>query len=454
MVTMSDDGPSMRTRSKKRRLRSSLAPSYESPLSCLKDSLENLEELTNIVGDLLRQNEKRLTRSTSRNASSSRDSVIIINSDNEDAVKEGASHGVIESTSTDRASTQQRKPQNKILLSLKKRKRPSVILLDNDSSLAQPSSAQKFLNGENIAPSQAEDDVVELWSCIGKVMDKTNTSKSNRSKSKRHNRNVVNKRLNFVIDTKPNMKNLECLKTDAALLAKKRKISKYNSDTSVLPLSESMTQVMEHSKKGRSKRAERRNDNNANSNSACPNVQYTKGQPKTIESYTISENFKSKCSSSQYKLREIIVDGCNVAQMYTNNQQFSEDGIRLVVDYFKSRGHVVKVFLPNHFRRRQFLFLEKLYKEGTVVFTPSRFINGKRITPYDDRYILEYATKCEGIVISSDQYRDLYEEKPEWRDTILNRLLMPTFVGDYIMFPEDPLGKCGPKLETFLRHSK
>jgi len=55
-------------------------------------------------------------------------------------------------------------------------------------------------------------------------------------------------------------------------------------------------------------------------------------------------------------------------------------------------------------------------------------------------------------VISSDQYRDLYEEKPEWRDTILNRLLMPTFVGDYIMFPEDPLGKFGPNLDTFLRH--
>lgn len=68
------------------------------------------------------------------------------------------------------------------------------------------------------------------------------------------------------------------------------------------------------------------------------------------------------------------------------------------------------------------------------------------------RYILEYATKCEGIVISSDQYRDLYKENPEWHDTILNRLLTPTFVGDYIMFPVDPLGKSGPDLETFLRH--
>lgn len=68
------------------------------------------------------------------------------------------------------------------------------------------------------------------------------------------------------------------------------------------------------------------------------------------------------------------------------------------------------------------------------------------------RYILQYATVCKGIVISSDQYRDLYREKPEWRDTIVNRLLAPTFVGDYVMFPEDPLGRNGPTLQEFLRY--
>lgn len=68
------------------------------------------------------------------------------------------------------------------------------------------------------------------------------------------------------------------------------------------------------------------------------------------------------------------------------------------------------------------------------------------------RYILEYATMCGGIVVSSDQYRDLYLEKPEWRDTIEKRLLIPTFVGNYVMFPEDPLGRGGPTLEEFLRH--
>lgn len=69
-----------------------------------------------------------------------------------------------------------------------------------------------------------------------------------------------------------------------------------------------------------------------------------------------------------------------------------------------------------------------------------------------ERYILDYATMCDGIVVSMDQYRDLYMEKPEWKNTIENRLLVPTFVGNCVMFPEDPLGREGPKLEDFLRH--
>lgn len=65
---------------------------------------------------------------------------------------------------------------------------------------------------------------------------------------------------------------------------------------------------------------------------------------------------------------------------------------------------------------------------------------------------MEYATMCKGIVVSLDQFRDLYTEKPEWRDTIENRLLAPTFVGNYVMFPDDPLGRDGPTLAQFLRH--
>ncbi|XP_044015043.1 putative uncharacterized protein DDB_G0282499 isoform X2 [Aphidius gifuensis] len=153
------------------------------------------------------------------------------------------------------------------------------------------------------------------------------------------------------------------------------------------------------------------------------------------------------------KLRVIVVDGSNVAMAHSNNKSFSIKGIELIIKYFTSRGHKVKVFLS---RRRDKgkdkKLLDKWYKEGIVVFTPSRKVDTKRITPYDDRFILEYATQIDGIVVSSDQFRDLYEEKPEWRKTIKTRILPPTFVDDYVMFPQDPLGCKGPSLDKFLRH--
>ena len=116
------------------------------------------------------------------------------------------------------------------------------------------------------------------------------------------------------------------------------------------------------------------------------------------------------------KLREIVIDGNNIAMSYVmmilifkrqyilfayynymysknltfsryrNNKIFAEEGIRIVVEYFQKRGHTVKVFVP-HYRRSpaNHPLLEKLHTDGIVIFTPSRFINGRRITPYDDR---------------------------------------------------------------------
>ncbi|XP_057320509.1 NEDD4-binding protein 1-like isoform X2 [Microplitis mediator] len=153
------------------------------------------------------------------------------------------------------------------------------------------------------------------------------------------------------------------------------------------------------------------------------------------------------------KLREIIVDGLNVAFGYSLGKRlFQKNGLQLILDYFQDRGHTIKIFLPQNQRNRNREFLEQWYREGLVVFTPSRNVGGKKIVPYDDRFIVEYATKCKGIIISSDQYRDLWKEKPEWRETIENRLLAPTFVGEYVMFPDDPLGRGGPSLYEFLRH--
>lgn len=155
-------------------------------------------------------------------------------------------------------------------------------------------------------------------------------------------------------------------------------------------------------------------------------------------------------------LRMVVIDGSNVAMQHTKGRIFSVKGLKICIDYFVRRGHVVKAFVP-HFRCKygkstDGKLLDQLEKQGLVVYTPSREIQGKMITSYDDRYIVQCAAEFDAVIVSCDNYRDLLRENPRWRHVIENRLLQFTWVGDMIMFPRDPLGRDGPTLENFLKH--
>ncbi|XP_050669373.1 probable ribonuclease ZC3H12C isoform X1 [Leptidea sinapis] len=155
-------------------------------------------------------------------------------------------------------------------------------------------------------------------------------------------------------------------------------------------------------------------------------------------------------------LRLIVVDGSNVAMQHTKGRVFSVEGLKICIDYFVRRGHAVKAFVPQfrckYGKSTNGRLLDQLERQGLVVYTPSREIRGRMITPYDDRYIVQCAAEFEGVIVSGDNYRDLLIENPRWRQVIENRLLQFTWVGDMIMFPKDPLGRDGPTLEQFLRH--
>ncbi|XP_011157082.3 probable ribonuclease ZC3H12B [Solenopsis invicta] len=406
---------------------------YESPLNAFKRSLE---DLTTMVSRLTDEKLQKLSAGQSSRTSSLQDSVIIINDsdsetndgDNEtnDKNVNNTSVSIIECSSKLASPSKRRR---KLRISTKQDAKEPETSSHNDSSILCLSNTQEsLLDGENIAPTQTEDDVVELWSCLKQKPRKVKIKKKRSS--------------NFIIDKKPNLSLLSCLMTEMENSQKKKKKKKklnlLHKETPVKPVVKPFEQkTLKHLSCNRRKRP---CENDASNSNEPPNKK------------KIISNEGNHKTNSKHKLREIIVDGCNVAMAHTNGKEFSEKGIEIVVNHFKNRGHVVKVFLPQHIRRKEYLLLEKLYKEGIVIFTPSRSVAGRQITSYDDRFILKYATLCGGIVISSDQYRDLYKEKPEWRDTIMNRLLIPTFVGDYIMFPEDPLGKFGPNLERFLRH--
>uniref|UniRef100_A0A4W6E879 Zinc finger CCCH-type containing 12C n=1 Tax=Lates calcarifer TaxID=8187 RepID=A0A4W6E879_LATCA len=141
----------------------------------------------------------------------------------------------------------------------------------------------------------------------------------------------------------------------------------------------------------------------------------------------------------QDNLRPIVVDGSNVAMSHGNKEVFSCQGIQLAVDWFLERGHHdITVFVPA-WRKEQSRpdapitdqeILRRLEKEKILVFTPSRRVQGRRVVCYDDRFIVKLAYESDGIIVSNDNYRDLANEKPEWKKFIDERLLMYSFVND------------------------
>ena len=162
-------------------------------------------------------------------------------------------------------------------------------------------------------------------------------------------------------------------------------------------------------------------------------------------------------SSPAGGLRPIVIDGSNVAMNHGQRKVFSVKGIELVIRYFENRGHKKIIAFVPEFRKKfnqssDQKLLERLEDEQRVSFTPSRTVDGVHITSYDDTFILDYAAQHGAIVVTRDQYRDLINQKPEWREVIEKRILMQTFVGDDLMFPHDPLGRGGPNLDTFLRY--
>ncbi|XP_071337456.1 probable ribonuclease ZC3H12C [Trachinotus anak] len=204
------------------------------------------------------------------------------------------------------------------------------------------------------------------------------------------------------------------------------------------------------------------------------------GGPTVSQSPSTSLSSSLACSSSSFNssldscrlrcpsqlledkenLRPIVVDGSNVAMSHGNKEVFSCQGIQLAVDWFLERGHRdITVFVPA-WRKEQSRpdalitdqeILRQLEKEKILVFTPSRRVQGRRVVCYDDRFIVKLAYESDGIIVSNDNYRDLANEKPEWKKFIDERLLMYSFVNDKFMPPDDPLGRHGPSLENFLR---
>lgn len=149
-----------------------------------------------------------------------------------------------------------------------------------------------------------EDDVVELWSCL----KKSNVKKNNVKKNKKYERcSCDGANALFMIDKRPNLRYLRCLRTK--YIEKEKQSLAYDKITSKL-----FKQVKGNTSKcSDNSQRKRQHEDNLNSNPTNSNI-YNKKKFKSEHTKSINEN--SSQINSTHKLREIIVDGCNVAMAY------------------------------------------------------------------------------------------------------------------------------------------
>ncbi|XP_029382281.1 NEDD4-binding protein 1 [Echeneis naucrates] len=188
-----------------------------------------------------------------------------------------------------------------------------------------------------------------------------------------------------------------------------------------------------------------------------PSLVVVTGEQRFLEGLQTPFDLKLTDQPGDPKLRAIIIDGSNVAMSHGLGHFFSCRGIALAVQHFWDRGHRhICALLPQWRQKidpktKEQHYLTELQKLGLLSYTPSREVQGKRISSYDDRFMLQHAQKTNGVIVTNDNLRDLLDESTVWRDIIKKRLLQYTFVGDHFMVPDDPLGRGGPHLDDFLR---
>ncbi|KXJ78082.1 hypothetical protein RP20_CCG005701 [Aedes albopictus] len=122
----------------------------------------------------------------------------------------------------------------------------------------------------------------------------------------------------------------------------------------------------------------------------------------------------------------VLVDACNVGHAYPNQRGFSAEGVRLALQHFFNSGLEAYAMLPRFYlkpgKSSDWTILDMLYKNGRLITTPCKeFPMAIRGAAYDDRFMLDIATKFACVVVSNDQYRDIMHERPGWLECVRER---------------------------------
>ena len=85
----------------------------------------------------------------------------------------------------------------------------------------------------------------------------------------------------------------------------------------------------------------------------------------------------------------------------------------------------MSIFLPRSRRNKadedDRQVLDTLEQKGVLFYTPTRRTDTWSWSCYDDIFIVKYAVKTKGVIITNDNYMDLIDKSPQFRDQIENQ---------------------------------
>ena len=141
--------------------------------------------------------------------------------------------------------------------------------------------------------------------------------------------------------------------------------------------------------------------------------------------------FAPNCASETCKFKHALLCLCS----HGGHKVFSWKGIETCVQFFQQKGNPVYVVVPQWrkschpapAKEQNMRIIASLEQQGLMAWTPSRQIGLRMTSSYDDPFILKYAEKTNGVVVSNDYFRDVLQKCPQFREIIEERTLMYTF---------------------------
>ncbi|CAI2344811.1 unnamed protein product [Caenorhabditis sp. 36 PRJEB53466] len=176
------------------------------------------------------------------------------------------------------------------------------------------------------------------------------------------------------------------------------------------------------------------------------------------------ENACFKPPTQEAITRPLVIDGCNIGRSASGYARTHVDcaGLVSVVRWLLLRNFDVTVFLPvvynniNNYNSRNAELLTKLEQLGIVTFTPARSGRGlrKAFINYDDLYVVSYAARHGGTILSGDKFKDILNQQcySDFHDVIRNRTIDVKFrplTLDYVSYNGDKFYRHAPELFTY-----